>query len=67
MVLIPSLVRNFVVFSSSLERLIQVLSLHGVVGDRMSAPAIVVHGGAGAGPERLSNLQPAIELSLIHI
>ena len=27
----------------------------------MPAPAIVVHGGAGAGPERLSNLQPAIE------
>ena len=27
----------------------------------MAAPAIVVHGGAGAGPERLSNLQPAIE------
>ena len=27
----------------------------------MPAPAIVVHGGAGAGPERLSNLRPAIE------
>ena len=27
----------------------------------MAAPAVVVHGGAGAGPERLSNLQPAIE------
>ena len=27
----------------------------------MPAPAVVVHGGAGAGPERLSNLQPAIE------
>ena len=27
----------------------------------MPKPAIVVHGGAGAGPERLSNLQPAIE------
>ena len=27
----------------------------------MPAPAIVVHGGAGAGPERLPNLQPAIE------
>ncbi len=27
----------------------------------MVRPAIVVHGGAGAGPERLPNLQPAIE------
>ena len=61
MVLIPSLVHNFAVFSSSLERLVQVLSLNGLVGDWMAAPAIVVHGGAGAGPERLSNLQPAIE------
>ncbi len=29
----------------------------------MVAPAIVVHGGAGAGPDRLTNLQPAIEVA----
>ena len=29
----------------------------------MVAPAIVVHGGAGAGPDRLPNLQPAIEVA----
>ncbi len=27
----------------------------------MSGPAVVVHGGAGAGPDRLANLWPAIE------
>ena len=47
----------------------------------MAIPAVVAHGGAGAGPERLANVEravakaagildsggSAIELSLIHI